>query len=129
MFDTTPGLLDLALQAEFLMAYVAALRPQGMGGWLRGGIVTGQTGMFQPCIHLNCRFQKGVSMRNMSGYRRWIIYAWMPLMFLFCASAQESETSLRSPFSKRLKVNKMYVSLLIGVKYCVFDPVKSMLSS
>jgi len=50
-------------------------------------------------------------------------------MFLFCAWAQESETSLRPPFSKRLKVNKMYVSLLIGVKYCVFDPVKSMLSS
>ena len=67
-------------------------------------------------------------MRNMSGYRRWIIYAWMPLMFLFCASAQESETSLRSPFSKRLKVNKMYVSLLIGVKHRAFDPVKSILS-
>ena len=29
MFDTTPGLLDLALQTEFLLAYVAALRPQG----------------------------------------------------------------------------------------------------
>ena len=54
MFDTTPGLLDLALQTKFLLAYVAALRSQGMGGRLRGEIVAGKTGNYQPRIHLNC---------------------------------------------------------------------------
>ena len=42
-----------------------------MGGRLSGGIVAGQTGKFQPCIHLNLRFPKRVSARNMSGYLRW----------------------------------------------------------
>lgn len=42
-----------------------------MGGRLRTGIVAGQTGKFQPRIDLNYRFQKGVSVRNMSGYPRW----------------------------------------------------------
>lgn len=42
-----------------------------MGGWLRGGIVAGQAGKFQPCIHLNSCFQKRVSARNMFSYLRW----------------------------------------------------------
>ena len=42
-----------------------------MGGWLRGGIVAGQAGKFQPCIHLNPRFPKRVSVRNMFSYLRW----------------------------------------------------------
>ena len=47
------------------------LRSQGMGGRLSGGIVAGKTGKFQTCIHLNLRFPKRVSARNMSGYMRW----------------------------------------------------------
>ena len=42
-----------------------------MGGWLRGGIVAGQMGKYLPCIDLNSRFQKRVSVRNISGYLRW----------------------------------------------------------
>lgn len=71
MFATTRMATELGLRAGFLLDYVAALRPQGMGGWLRGGIVAGQTGKFQPRNSLNYRFQKGVSVRNMSGYPRW----------------------------------------------------------
>jgi len=62
---------ELGQRAGFLLDYVAALMPQGMGGMLRGGIVAGQTGKFQPRIDLNYRFQKGVSARNMAGYLRW----------------------------------------------------------
>ncbi len=71
MFATTRMATELGLRAGFLLDYVAALRPQGMGGWLRGGIVAGQTGKFQPRIDLNYRFQKGVSVRNMFSYLRW----------------------------------------------------------
>ncbi len=54
MFATTRMATELGLRAGFLLDYVAALRSQGVGGSLRGGIVAGQTGKFQPRIHLNC---------------------------------------------------------------------------
>ncbi len=54
MFETTRMATELGLRAGFLLDYVAALRPQGMGGRLRGEIVAGKTGNYQPRIHLNC---------------------------------------------------------------------------
>ena len=71
MLQTSLCLPDLPRRQELAIDLRCSVEATGNGRVLRDGIVAGQTGKFQPRIDLSYRFQKGVSVRNMSGYPRW----------------------------------------------------------